>query len=166
MLCAHSQQSVSALARLDGDMGVPTAPEASGPRRGTLLLALFLAASRGKVRRRWGAGEERRGAQPGRVEEPRQHGSALNIPSACGDLHPTAALRLLGQPIRVQRGSIPAEHICTLARTHEQLPKQQAKVSLGDCLWHFPAQRAQSRQGPRRASARQERNMKRVTPAL
>nr|XP_042122362.1 V-type immunoglobulin domain-containing suppressor of T-cell activation-like [Peromyscus maniculatus bairdii] len=28
-------------------MGVPTAPEASGPRRGTLLLALFLAASRG-----------------------------------------------------------------------------------------------------------------------
>lgn len=47
LLCAHSQQSVSALARLDGDMGVPTAPEASGPRRGTLLLALFLAASRG-----------------------------------------------------------------------------------------------------------------------
>ncbi|XP_036022906.1 V-type immunoglobulin domain-containing suppressor of T-cell activation [Onychomys torridus] len=28
-------------------MGVPTVPEASGPRRGTLLLALFLAASRG-----------------------------------------------------------------------------------------------------------------------
>lgn len=117
LLCAHSQQSVSALVRLDGDMGVPTAPEASGPRRGTLLLALFLAASRGKVRRRWGAGEERRGAQPGRVEGPRQDGSALNIPSACGDLHPTAAaLRLLGQPIRVQWGSIPAEHICKLAR--------------------------------------------------
>lgn len=40
---------MSALARLDGDMGVPTVPEASSLRWGTLLLALFLAASRGLV---------------------------------------------------------------------------------------------------------------------
>lgn len=43
------QQSLSALARLDGDMGVPAVPEASSPRWGTLLLAIFLAASRGLV---------------------------------------------------------------------------------------------------------------------
>lgn len=33
------------------DMGVPLVPEASGPRCGPVLLALFLAASRGKVGR-------------------------------------------------------------------------------------------------------------------
>lgn len=75
----HSHpSSLSSLARLDSDMGVPTVPEACGLRCGTLLLALFLTASRGKVCRRRGAGEERLGVQPGRVEGPRQDGSALN----------------------------------------------------------------------------------------
>lgn len=58
------QQSVSALARLDGDMGVPTVPEASNPRWGTLLLAIFLAASRGKIHRRWGTRESARDYNP------------------------------------------------------------------------------------------------------
>lgn len=58
------QQSVSALARLDGDMGVLTVPEASNPRWGTLLLAIFLAASKGKIHRRWGTRESDREYSP------------------------------------------------------------------------------------------------------
>lgn len=58
------QQSVSALARLDGDMGVPTVPEASSLRWGTLLLTIFLAASRGKIHRRWDARESAREYSP------------------------------------------------------------------------------------------------------
>lgn len=41
----------------DGDMGFSLVPEACGRRWGPLLLALFLAASRGKVHRAWALGQ-------------------------------------------------------------------------------------------------------------
>jgi hypothetical protein len=97
----------------DGDMGVPSIPEVGGRCWGPLILAFFLAASRGKVRRQlgeehwestagWGAGHRRNRSDPG-------------VLSTCCDLYSIAG-RLLGPPGRVQQRLCPSGigHICAL----------------------------------------------------
>lgn len=74
----------------DGDMGDPPVPEAGSWRWGPVLLAFFLAASRGKVGGAWVLGRSNGRAQRGRVwgGVPGQMGAPWEPPSACRDPSP------------------------------------------------------------------------------
>lgn len=80
----------------DGDMGFPPVPEAGSWRWRPVLLAFFLAASRGKVGEP-GCGGGAPGEHSGQGRDHRSDGVSREPPSAPCDLpHPPTAERLLG----------------------------------------------------------------------
>lgn len=101
-------------------MGVPLVLEAGSRRWGPVLLAFFLAASRGKVGGAWvlgGAPGEHGGQGGGGVTG--QMGVPWEPPSACPDPHPAAGklLELLGRGQQLSATKCPGGvvgHICML----------------------------------------------------